>query len=791
MKKTITTIVLGLITTLLISQNAGDKVFDNSMLHEVRIEFTQDHFLDTLTANYENNATGTPTEDIPYLMGKVTIDGEALDSIGVRYKGFTSYTGGDKNPIKLDFNEFVKKNRLDGLRKLNLNNGFGDPAMQRDAVCYDLHRSLGVSASRTAYAKVFINDVYRGLYLLVEQVDKEFLKINFNNKKGNLFKNKAWSKLEWLGTEQISYDTIFALKTNKSENDWSGFIHFLDILNNTAPENFKTEIEKIFDVDRFLKVIAVDVATNNWDAYLQHGRNYYIYEDLESGIFHWIPWDYNFALGGNFDLNDNLNDSTQNCQIFASFDYTSDSTTVRFKNASFSFGTPSYEWDFGDGNFSTDPNPIHTYASHGEYEVCLIMTEGPCSEELCKTITTGTSNVCPSIANGSAAHVPPFLFPLIVDYKSECCEIWGEECENILQEILSGGDGDDNFEIDQRANEGILIQRLLTVPEYYDKYLQYFCDLSNNKFTIENYFPFIEANKALIEDAVELDTNFLATFETFQQDIGAEGLKKYIQERADIIAHDLDSLNACSPISTISAMDISINEILASNDSLSMIADQDNEYDDWIELYNNTSTSIDLSNTYLSNKDGERLKWKFPNNTTIAANAYLIVWADKDVDQTGLHCNFKLKKSGHGLFLSNGDGTTIDSLIFGEQSTNIAFARRPNGTGDFRFQSPSFNKNNETVTATYQLNSSFNVNVYPNPTSSRLTVNIENGAAKNYELQVFSVTGKSVFSQKINASNQSTLELSQLNKGFYFLLITDELGHQSSVKFAIADAAIK
>ena len=151
-------------------------MYDNSILHEIRFEFTQSNYWNILKANYEQNAD--PFDTKPYLMGKVTIDGEEVDSVGVRFKGFTSYPyDSDKKPIKIDFNEFVPGKRYDGLRKLNLNNSTGDPSMQRDFVCYDLMRSIGVKAPRVSFSKVYFNDVYWGLYQTIEQVDQEFYKI--------------------------------------------------------------------------------------------------------------------------------------------------------------------------------------------------------------------------------------------------------------------------------------------------------------------------------------------------------------------------------------------------------------------------------------------------------------------------------------------------------------------------------------------------------------------------------------------------------------------------------------
>ena len=90
-----------------------------------------------------------------------------------------------------------------------------------------------------------------------------------------------------------------------------------------------------------------------------------------------------------------------------------------------------------------------------------------------------------------------------------------------------------------------------------------------------------------------------------------------------------------------------INEIMASNNITA--SDEYGEFDDWIELYNNSASAVDLSGYFLSDDPLDLLKWSIPNGTTISGNDYLIIWADNDLGQIPLHANFKLT-SFHFLF---------------------------------------------------------------------------------------------------------------------------------------------
>ncbi len=98
------------------------------------------------------------------------------------------------------------------------------------------------------------------------------------------------------------------------------------------------------------------------------------------------------------------------------------------------------------------------------------------------------------------------------------------------------------------------------------------------------------------------------------------------------------------------AGDFVINELLAANDAT--FADQNGEFDDWVELYNNGNTDIDLSGYTLSDDVEEPAKWTFPSGTTLGAGEYLLIWADSDEDQAGLHTNFKLNAGGESVLVS-------------------------------------------------------------------------------------------------------------------------------------------
>ena len=128
-----------------------------------------------------------------------------------------------------------------------------------------------------------------------------------------------------------------------------------------------------------------------------------------------------------------------------------------------------------------------------------------------------------------------------------------------------------------------------------------------------------------------------------------------------------------------------INELMASNSST--IRDQQGQYDDWIEIYNFGNRAINMGGMYLTDDLTDPTKWRIPtdrpSDATIPAYGYLLIWADKDTTDTGLHANFNLDGSGEELGLfdtssSEMNGVTlVDYLVFDEQTVDSTFGRYP------------------------------------------------------------------------------------------------------------------
>lgn len=276
------------------TQNPGDAFFAGLTVHEIRFQFSQPGYFDSLKTNYTLDQ---------YMRCDLSIDGVSFPQCGVKYKGNSSYNNpGKKKPFRIDFQEYVPDQVLDGMNKIVLNNGFKDPTFLREKLMLDFLNEHDIAAPRATFARLYINDHYWGVYSVVEDVNKTFLKTHFDNKGGNLFKGDPRGILVWKGPDQSLYTGDYELKTNETENDWSDLIHLINVLNNTPNAQLYDSLAANLNLESWYSYWVAHNMFANLDSYVGSGHNYLIYHNKDTGKFEWITWDVNEAFG-NFQMN--------------------------------------------------------------------------------------------------------------------------------------------------------------------------------------------------------------------------------------------------------------------------------------------------------------------------------------------------------------------------------------------------------------------------------------------------------------------------------------------------------
>lgn len=137
--------------------------------------------------------------------------------------------------------------------------------------------------------------------------------------------------------------------------------------------------------------------------------------------------------------------------------------------------------------------------------------------------------------------------------------------------------------------------------------------------------------------------------------------------------------------------DLVINEVMAGNNNTA--TDPAGEYEDWVEIYNGTDEAINLEGHFLSDNNGNKTKYTFPD-IDIEPNGFVIVWCDGEIEQEGLHAPFSLSASGEEVGLYNLDTISLDFVRYGSLPDDISVGRFPNGHGPFSVLIPTFNSLN-------------------------------------------------------------------------------------------------
>lgn len=255
------------------------------------------------------------TEENPiWVTATITFEGQTWEHVGIRFKGNSSLrsawsSGSLKIPFKLDFDQFeddypeIDDQRFFGFKQLSLASNFNDASFLREKVTADIFRDFGVPSAHTAFYEVYVDTgdglAYFGLYTMVEMVEDTVISEQFDDEGGNLYKPEGNGATFAEGSfSEASFDK----ETNQDEDDYSDIQGLLEVLHSdlrlSDPQAWRSKLEALFDVDTFLRWLAVNTVVQNWDTYGVMSHNYFLYTDPADGLITWIPWDNNHALNG-------------------------------------------------------------------------------------------------------------------------------------------------------------------------------------------------------------------------------------------------------------------------------------------------------------------------------------------------------------------------------------------------------------------------------------------------------------------------------------------------------------
>lgn len=218
-----------------------------------------------------------------YVMATVREGEHLLTNVAVRIKGMGSFRNIDEKPsLAVKFDEFATNQHYRGLSKLMFNNSVQDQTYLAEMLATGLFRDAGVPAARVTHSRVLLNGRDLGLYVVIEAMNKQFLKQHFADAGGNLY--EAYLRDINVRMEQDS-------GTPGDQSDLRA-LHNACVIPEPA-ERWRA-LKKALDVDRFVSFVAMEMLTSHWDGYAIHTNNYRIYHDPKTDRFtfitHGIDW---------------------------------------------------------------------------------------------------------------------------------------------------------------------------------------------------------------------------------------------------------------------------------------------------------------------------------------------------------------------------------------------------------------------------------------------------------------------------------------------------------------------
>ncbi len=664
---------------------------------------------------------------------------DTMDSTGLRLRGNTSLNSFKKS-FAINF-KFSGGSMWQQLDKLNLVAEQNDPSLLRSKLCNDMFRYANVPASRTSFVKLYINDEYRGLYLNQEHIDEEFAKKYFDNTgDGNLYKCTYPADLAYISNNPDDYKFAnwgtrhYELKTNEWNDDYTDLAHFIDVLNNTSLSNLQCELPKVMNVDGYLRAAAVDVLCGNWDNYIFNNNNFYLYHNQLTGLFEYIPYDMDNTLGIDWV---GVDWAERNVYSWAP---SSDARPL-YKRL---MQVPVYKNAFTQylqellTNYFTEQN-ITNLAQQWQLliqEAALLDTYRPLdfnftNDDFLNAITEafGPPQVAYSIAGYVQARAASANDQLITITPTTAQVQWVASMQPI-----------------DLGNTQCNIQAHITGIAAGNCQLM----LSADNVT---YAPAINFNDSgLAGDAIPGDNVF-----TCVQEVPMGQDKMYYQLLCD---GGLEF--PCVPAFiwlTAHNNGVYVNEVMAANETT--IADEAGEYADWLELWNGTTSAINLYDKYLTDDLNNWNKYPLPD-ITLQPGEFKIVWLDNEPEQGPLHATFKLSSRDNTVWLFALDevqprienrfwpcisGIDMSQERIVDGSSTIAVTATP---------TPNMSNNPVSVNE----NISEQIIVFPNPANNILNIN-----SMVKEIKLMDSAGRCV----LIMNNVSSIDLSSLERGLYFV----------------------
>ena len=704
---------------------------------------------DSLAALLASENAGTEREFPANFKYESSVLTDSMSAIGFRLRGNTSLNSA-KQSFKISFNTY-SSSRWQGLEKLNLNGSANDPSMIRAKLCWDIIRDADLPGSRTSFVKLFINGEYRGLYSNIEHIDENFADTYFpGSMYSSQYKCLYPAPLDYRSSG-YNYEEFgrrpYDLTINDYTENYTELSQFIFQLNQALLANLPCTLERIFDVDSYLRYAALDVLMGNWDGYAYNKNNFYLQKDYHTGQFHFLPYDLDNTLGIDWV---GQNWTTRNVMNWAP----NSETRPLYKRLILQVPEYSARYQQYIREFSQDIFHPDSIAAKAQQYINLIspavindpyhsLDYGFTYEDFQNSVTTAWGgHVAYSINEYAALRVASALAQTSASNQTaQVTGGWINHAHTLAYAHVNG------------ASTGVMEVQIgfnptLPSPDYV------FLLKDDGIFPDQiagdgwmtaalNYLPGQPANSF-----VYYRFSYTPAGETTAQ----------LWPCTSRVHYDSPETQGGQPVNLI-------NEVMSANTNV--IQDTAGQYSDWLEVYNPFPTAFSTTDYYLTNDTNYLNKWPLPE-LNIPANGFHLLWANSDEELSRNNINFKLSAGGEFLRLSHRMDDfyrTVAEVNIPALSTNASYGHPIDGDSNWVVFIPG---TTTPEASNYHVGiSSVTPDVFhlfPNPARECIFINRE-----AVTVSVYDSSGRRV----IQKHNTQSIPLSDIEAGAYLIHLTD------------------
>ena len=657
---------------------------------------------------------------------------ETYTNVGFRARGGAFTRPATRKSWKLDFNEFVPGRAFHGLETVDLNGDHNDATFLRRRMAHEILRQMGLPSPRTHFVALYINGTFWSIQIHSEHIDEEFTDSWFGNKDGNLFKclnngsPASLSKIPGEDYKTYAGGGVYEEKNNDPDSDYTDLRDFIRAINDLNGAQRLDQLESYINVDNWLRYIAVDVATGSWDDYWYGSNNYYLYHNENSNRFEIIPYDYDNTFGIDYF---STNWSTKYFEDWGDDGYgtiPSPMTEALFEQSPWRRQYRRYLLQAAallalpenQAKLDTWHNQLVPYFD-GTIESGGVMGAQPSSGQHDPYFGTGVTE--PATYQGGTNHtmgIKPFMNARASSINSQIAGFISPTTplpKVKINELVAGngngatdpaGDHEDWIELynDETVSvdlSGWYLTDDVAVPLRWQipagtiipakGFLTVWADNETTEPGLHASYTLGLGGQTPGLFMNQPEGRVLVDYLTYPAINTDEAFARFPDGAATTIttcaatpgAANVNTAPPCSGGGPRTPPALFINEFMAQNNS-GNIVDEVGEREDWIEIYNDESTAVDMSGLYLTDNLLSPTKWAFPAGTTIPAKGFLLVWCDEDVTDGPLHAMFKLGAGGEEIGLFDNDlnnNQPIHTFAFGAQTANVTQGLLPDGVG--------------------------------------------------------------------------------------------------------------